>query len=112
MHNVSNVEREDPIIGREILNSKSTASCDLKSLLNLKFVHLFEGLEGNLKLFLLGHTVLEVISPIFEIQFTDLRKLSLDLYQFIYTFISLLNLLLENLNFLRHVLTTASIRGG
>ena len=66
MHDVAYIEAEDPVIRVEILDSKSAPRSYLKLLLVLQFVHLFNGLEGDLKSLLLCHSILEVLSSLVE----------------------------------------------
>ena len=68
MHDVSNVEGEDPVICPVVLDSKSTSCRDFELLLHLQLIHLFKGLERDLELLLLSHPVLEEVSPLLEVQ--------------------------------------------
>ena len=45
MHDVADVETEDPVVCAEILHSQGASGSDLVPLLDLKFVHLLKGLE-------------------------------------------------------------------
>lgn len=109
MHNIADIEGEDPVIGVVVFDSEGAASRDLELLLDLQLVHLLIGLEGNLELFLLRHAVLEEVAPLSEIQLTYLVELFLNAYQFMHDIVSICQLLLEYLYLVRDVVTTASI---
>ena len=72
MHYVSNVKGEDPVISAIIFNTKSAARRNFKFLFYLQLAHFFKGLEWDLKFLLFSHSILEVISSLFEVPLTDL----------------------------------------
>ena len=109
MHDVANIEAEDPVIWVEILYSKSASRSYLKLLLVLQFVHLFNGLEGDLESLLLCHSILEVLSSLVEWHLWNVQELLLEAYQLFHCLMSLLHLFVENLNFLGDIVRATPI---
>ena len=110
MHDVANVEAEDPIIVAEGLYAEGAAGSDFELLLNLQLVHLFVGLERDLQPLLLCHPVLEEVATLLEVELADRPELLLYADQLIDDVVRFVYLLLEDLDSLGHVLGAASIR--
>ena len=111
MHDVTDIEGKYPVISTIVLDAKGTSSCDLKLLLYLEFVHLFKCLERDFELLFLSHSVLEVVSSIFEVKLADLTELLLYAYQLVNYDMRVIYLLLEDFDFVRYIVAAASIGG-
>ena len=109
MHDVADVEAEDPVVCRVVFHAQSAACRDFEFLLDLKFIHFFESLERNFQPFFLGHTVLEKVPSLLEVQLTDLAELFLDPNQLLDDVVCFENLLLEDFHFLRNVLAATTV---
>ena len=109
MHDVSDVERENPVVRAEVLHSEGAPGRDLELLLDLKLVHFFERLERDLKFLLFSHSILEVVSAIPEIELTDLRELLLDTDQLLHDGVRVEDLLLEDFDFVGDVVAAAAV---
>jgi len=79
VHDIADVEAEYPVVGSKVLHSECAPRRDFVFLLDLKLVHLFEGLEGDLEFLLLSHSVLEILPPLFEIESSDGLELNLNI---------------------------------
>ena len=109
MHDVSNIEGKYPVICPIVLDTKGASSSNLKLLLYLKFVHFFEGLERDFQLLFLSHSVLEVITSISEVKLADFPELLLYTDKLLNYDMCVVNLLLEDFDFVRYVVATASV---
>lgn len=109
MHDVADVETEDPVFGAVVFEAEVGPCFDLKLLLCLEFAYLFERLKRYLQMFLLGHSVLEVVSSVFEREFADAAEFRLYGHQLVNEGVDLLHLLCEYLDFLRNVVRAAAV---
>ena len=109
MHDIANVEAEDPVVVTEILHAEGAASSDLEFLLDLQLIHLLVRLERDLQPLFLSHPVLEEVATLLEVELADRPELLLYADQLIDDVMRFVYLLLENLDSLGHVLGAASI---
>ena len=112
MHDIPDVETEDPVVLAVVFNTKRTARRDFILLLDLELIHLLIRLERYLESFLLRHPVLEEVSSLLEIQLADRPELLLNAYQLLDDNVYAIDLLLENFNLFRYILAAAAIRSG
>ena len=78
-------------------------------MLYLKFVHFFKGLERDFQLLFLSHSVLEVITSISEVKLADFPELLLDVDELLNYDMCVVNLLLEDFDFVGYVVATTSV---
>ena len=112
MHDVANVEAEDPVVVAEILHAEGATSSDLEFLLNLQLIHLLVGLERDLQPLFLSHPVLEEVATLLEVELADRPELLLNANELVDDIMRFVDLLLEDLDSLGDVLGAATIRGG
>ena len=112
MHDIANVEAEDPVVVAEVLHAEGAACRDLEFLLNLQLIHLLVGLERDLQPLFLSHPVLEEVATLLEIELADRPELLLNADELVDDVMRFVDLLLEDLDSLGHVLGAATIRGG
>ena len=78
-------------------------------MLYLKFVHFFEGLERDFQFLFLSHSVLKVITTISEVKLANFPELLLDADELLNYDMCVVNLLLEDFDFVGYVVATASV---
>ena len=111
MHDVADVEAENPVISAEVLNSERSSSCYLVPLLHLELVHLLKGLERYLELLLLSHAILEVVPPFPVVQVCNRVELKLDVDELLDDGVRLLDLFLEDLHLVWQVVRAGAVGG-
>ena len=110
MHYVSNVKAEDPVVCSVAFDTERAASLDFVFLFHFELVHFFKSLEGDLQLFLFGHAILKVVSPLLKRELRYFDEFALDFCQLLHNHVGLLHLLGKYLYLFRDIVGAATVR--